>query len=146
MSANDAALGYIFGHTFGGNLRSERDIPAEEAQVRKKLEQLARQEISDCAQRLAVVSCIEATLEELDAINKGHGATPRHSALWDASGRAEDFVDTAVSNLRRLSKGRLTYTRESMQNIKEAGLDVSRAINTDYMKLVVATVDGSQKG
>jgi hypothetical protein len=127
VSGNDLygpGAGALLGLAWGSHL-NEREF----AKQRKKLlEQANEKEIAalaQTAQKDAVRAVANAVIDELVALEQGIPVERRLSDPKNVAARAEDFIDTADAELHRLSSGRLSFTRRSIEGVKRTRYEVA---------------------
>ena len=142
MSANDAALGFLVGYNFPTGIRpTSKNKPDDAATLKARIEATTFEQFSESAQHDALLCCINELINELAATAAGKPISKRHSDPYEGSAaRTEDFMDTADSNLRRASKGRLAFSAESLANIKSVGTDIRRTTQAIWFKPKVVRV------
>ncbi|MDO9236213.1 MAG: hypothetical protein Q7U28_09310 [Aquabacterium sp.] len=127
MSFDDPGIGMLIGMQFG-SARNNADFAAETKRLRDALTAASIEELAQMAQKEAAKDCVGAIVKELTLKEAGRPYERRHSDPDAKAARAEDFIDTAEAHLNRISSGRLTFSDDSVQRIKNSRADVKEIV------------------
>lgn len=117
---DEIGLAMLFGMQFGSR-QNDSQFEGEKNRIRQQILDAKIKEISEVAQKNAAKLCVAALVGELRKKAAGIPFTPRHSVPNNHKARVEDFVDTAVAELNRMSSGKLYFSAGSQAAIKGSG-------------------------
>jgi hypothetical protein len=123
MSSTGPGIGALVGIAWGSAL-TDRDVAKERQRLLDQSREKEANALAQTAQKNAVRAVANAIIGELAAEERGLPVVRRLSDPKNVDARAEDFIDTADAELHRLSSGRLSFSRESIRSVKNAGREV----------------------
>jgi hypothetical protein len=125
MSDKFSPNGGVLAGIAWGDAISESEVEREKQRLIQQSKNLNIKRMSEEAQANAMIAVANGIMAEVTAIDGGAQISRRLSDPANVAARAEDFIDTAGSELNRLSSGRLRFTEQSVRSVKKSGRELS---------------------
>lgn len=125
MSDKFAPHGGVLAGIAWGDAITDGDVEREKQRLIKQSKALNIKRMSEESQTNAAIAVANGMMAEVRALDGGAQIPRRLSDPSNVAARAEDFIDTAGSELNRLSSGRLRFTDQSIRSIKNSGRELS---------------------
>jgi len=111
-------MGMLAGLAWAASL-NERDYRVERARLERELASASAEAACAMATKDAAKAVLNAVISELKAEQQGRLKARSLSDPGNVAGRHEAFLETAEGQLRRLSKGRLSFCPQTMARARK---------------------------